>query len=101
MTSTDNLRIARTRSLVAPITLAEEIPLHEDAAGFIQQSRQTISDIVHRQDNRLLVIVGPCSVHDLIAVHEYAGKLKALSERLQDKLFIVMRGDVTWPVRTV
>lgn len=98
---TDNLRISRTRSLVAPAILAEEIPVSDASAEIVETSRQAIADIVHGKDNRLLVIVGPCSVHDLDAVHEYAAKLKPLADRVADKVFVVMRVYFEKPRTTV
>lgn len=89
--ATDNLRIRRSRPLIAPAILAEEIPLLPAAAQQIAADRQAVSDIVHGRDPRLLVIVGPCSVHDSNAVLDYAERLFPLAQDLASELLIVLR----------
>lgn len=77
--------------LLSPQTLIDAMPLSESAAQHVQQSRATIERILSGEDPRLLVVVGPCSIHDPKAAREYAERLKALAERVSDTLFIVMR----------
>ena len=79
MANNDDLRIARTRPLIAPAVLEEEIPLTESAKALVAEARHTIADILHGRDPRMLIIVGPCSVHDLAAVEEYAQRLAPLA----------------------
>ncbi|MCZ6618239.1 MAG: 3-deoxy-7-phosphoheptulonate synthase, partial [Gammaproteobacteria bacterium] len=88
---TDNLRIIKTHPLISPAVLAEELPHSEAAAGFVAASRQTIKNILFGTDDRLMVIVGPCSIHDPEAAVEYAQRLKTVADDLQDQLFCVMR----------
>ncbi|HME60361.1 MAG TPA: 3-deoxy-7-phosphoheptulonate synthase, partial [Candidatus Binatia bacterium] len=75
---TDDLRIVKTRPLLAPAILAEEIPLTEIAARRVYKARRAIEAILDGDDARLLVVVGPCSVHDTKAALEYATKLKRI-----------------------
>jgi 3-deoxy-7-phosphoheptulonate synthase len=79
----------------------EEIHPGEDAVGRIAEARQQISDIVHGNDDRLLVVVGPCSIHDPQAALDYAKRLKALRDQHADDLFIVMRTYFEKPRTTV
>ena len=88
---TDDLRIVKTHPLIAPAILAEEIPLTEDAAKKVYESRRTIEAILDGKDARLLVVVGPCSIHDTTAALEYADRLRQVSDALADTLLIVMR----------
>jgi len=66
-------------------------PVSSEAAKLITSTREKLSSIIHKDDDRLLVIVGPCSIHDVDAAHEYADKLKVVRENLSDQLEIVMR----------
>ena len=86
-----DIRIRAVESLANPDELVRQFPVDEETAAFIHQSRQTVNDIIQGRDQRLLAIVGPCSLHDPIAALEYAHKLKHLSDSLSDELFIVMR----------
>ncbi|MDN3653931.1 3-deoxy-7-phosphoheptulonate synthase [Thalassotalea ponticola] len=87
--------------LVSPNQLKAKLPLSEANRLFILQARQTIADIIHKRDNRLLVISGPCSVHDIEAAKEYGRKLKALHDKYQQSLYIVMRVYFEKPRTTV
>lgn len=87
----NNIHVSSERVLVTPEELKKELPISEHALQGIQHSRQIISDIIHHRDHRLLVICGPCSIHDIEAAHEYAQKLKKLHDELSDSLYIVMR----------
>ena len=88
---TDNLRIVKSHPLVSPAILEEELPHSEIATEFVAASRQTIKNILFGTDDRLLVIVGPCSIHDPDAAIEYAERLKVVADDLEDQLFFVMR----------
>ena len=88
---TDDLRISRVRSLLAPAILAEEIPLTSRAGECVADARRTIEAILDGRDRRLLVVVGPCSIHDTKAAIDYAGRLRKLADKVRDRLFIVMR----------
>ena len=89
--TTDDLRIEALKPLLPPAILMEEIPLPEAAREFVFQTRQTCSDIIEGVDDRLLVIVGPCSIHDVKAGREYAERLVKQREKYRDDLEIVMR----------
>lgn len=91
MHKTDELRTARVDSLITPQTLADEFPISQKVAENVTASRKRIEQILSGQDPRLLVIVGPCSIHDIDAAIEYAKKLNVLRERHQNRLEIVMR----------
>ena len=97
----DNLRIRRVRPLIAPAILAEDIPLTATSERFISAQRHTIADIVNGRDPRLLVIVGPCSVHDPAAVIEYGQRLAELQQQVNQNLFVVMRVYFEKPRTTV
>jgi 3-deoxy-7-phosphoheptulonate synthase len=88
---TDDVRIARSQPLISPTVLAEELPLPEGASQFVQQARQTIEHILAGEDPRILVIVGPCSVHDPAALIDFAQKLKAGTDTLTDVIYPVLR----------
>ena len=91
MQKTDELRTQRVDSLITPQTLADEFPISEKVAENVTASRKRIEKILSGEDPRLLVIVGPCSIHDIGAALEYANRLNVLRERYQDRLEIVMR----------
>ncbi|MBX2813101.1 MAG: 3-deoxy-7-phosphoheptulonate synthase [Myxococcales bacterium] len=99
--ATDDVRILQLKPLIPPQILMEELPATEEIATAVRQWRSTVDDIVKQKDDRLLVVVGPCSVHDPGAAVEYARLLKACAERLQDDLFIVMRVYFEKPRTTV
>ena len=88
---TDDLRIVKTRPLLAPAILAEEIPLTEAASEKVYESRRAIEAILDGKDRRVLVVVGPCSVHDTKAAFEYATKLKPVVDEFSSALLIIMR----------
>lgn len=97
----DNLHVAAEQVLLTPAQLSEELPVSDRALEKIRQSRNTIGDIIHRRDHRLLVIAGPCSVHDIDAAKKYALRLKELHEACKDTLYIVMRVYFEKPRTTV
>ena len=96
-----DINIVDEQILITPDALKEKLPLSDNARRFIRQSRQEIADIIHKRDHRLLVVCGPCSIHDIAAAKEYAKRLKALSEELKDQLYIVMRVYFEKPRTTV
>jgi 3-deoxy-7-phosphoheptulonate synthase len=98
---TDDLRIKWTKVVLPPVFLEEEMPTTETAAATVLQTRREISDILAGRDHRLLVIVGPCSVHDIDAAREYASRLKPVIAELSDELRIVMRVYFEKPRTTV
>lgn len=88
---TDNLRIAGKEKVVSPDTLVTKLPITESASNTVFEAREACHNIIHGNDDRLLAIVGPCSIHDVKAAKEYASKLSQLRDKLKDDLFIVMR----------
>ncbi|MEI9599841.1 3-deoxy-7-phosphoheptulonate synthase [Moellerella wisconsensis] len=91
MHKTDELRTQRVASLITPQTLADEYPISLAVAENVTMSRKRIEAILSGHDSRLLVIVGPCSIHDIDAALEYAQKLTVLREKYHHRLEIVMR----------
>ncbi|KGJ90375.1 3-deoxy-7-phosphoheptulonate synthase [Colwellia psychrerythraea] len=100
-TSSNNIHVNAEHVLITPEALRAEMPLSEEGREFVQQSRKTISDIIHKRDPRLLVISGPCSVHDVEAAKDYARQLKVLHNKYQGSLFVVMRVYFEKPRTTV
>lgn len=98
---TENLRIQSIRPVSMPVQVQAELPLSETAAATVLDTRRQIQDILQGRDGRLLVIVGPCSIHDTDAALEYASRLKPLREQLGDRLLIVMRVYFEKPRTTV
>ncbi len=88
---TDDLRILQTRPLVPPAILQEELPLGDDASEHIFQSRQQIVEILHGRDQRIVAVVGPCSIHDVDAARAYGERLKGIADEVADKVLVVMR----------
>ena len=88
---TDDLRITEVRPLIPPAILLEEIPITERVSNVVSDARQAIANALHGRDPRLVVIAGPCSIHDTKAALEYAGRLVKLAERYKDHLILVMR----------
>ncbi len=88
---TSDLRIRETRHLAPPVVLLNKYPLTADGERFILDSRREIAAIVTGDDDRLLVVCGPCSIHDPAAALDYADRLKALAGRYQNELAVVMR----------
>lgn len=99
--NTDDLRIRETKKLVVPLQVHQEIPITQSVANTILQTRHDIQQVLAGQDERLVVIVGPCSIHDTQAVREYANLLKAVKEQLKQELIIVMRVYFEKPRTTV
>ncbi len=89
--STDNLRIAGVQEVLPPAKLHQQLPLTETASETVFNARQQTQAILQGKDDRLLIIVGPCSIHDTKAAVEYAKQLKPLIEELKGELHIIMR----------
>ncbi|MCG2572572.1 3-deoxy-7-phosphoheptulonate synthase [Acinetobacter sp. ME22] len=87
----DDINIQSIQPLVTPAQLKEELPLSEQAYQTVLKGRDTIRKILDGEDKRLFVVIGPCSINDPKAAHEYAERLKALSEKVKDTLYLVMR----------
>ena len=98
---TDNLRIRATQEVVPAAILHERYPVTEEAAKTVYETRQQIHRILHGEDDRLLVVIGPCSVHDPKAALEYAGRLMEKKQELADDLLVVMRVYFEKPRTTV
>ncbi len=88
---TEDLRVTELQKLVTPAKLKEELPLGAELTEKVLSDRKTVRDIINREDDRLLIVIGPCSIHDPKAALDYAKRLAALSEQVKDKYFIVMR----------
>jgi len=85
----DDLRIKEIKELLPPVALLEKYPATERAAATVSQARQAIHRILHGEDDRLLVVIGPCSIHDTAAAKEYAARLLTL----RDERYISDSGD--------
>ena len=88
---TDNSRILSREELSTPEEITNEIPLDKESSKLIFGARRSISQILHRQDDRIIVVVGPCSIHDPKAALEYAKLLKDFSLSVENELMLVMR----------
>ncbi|PLR35249.1 3-deoxy-7-phosphoheptulonate synthase AroG [Chimaeribacter arupi] len=97
----DDLRIKEINELLPPVALLEKFPATDNAAETVSHARSAIHKILKGNDDRLLVVIGPCSIHDPEAAKEYAGRLLALREELKDSLEIVMRVYFEKPRTTV
>ncbi|MDU3075958.1 MAG: 3-deoxy-7-phosphoheptulonate synthase AroG, partial [Mixta calida] len=97
----DDLRIKEIKELLPPVALLEKFPATEKAAATVAASRQAIHKILKNEDDRLLVIIGPCSIHDVDAAKEYASRLLSVREALSGELEIVMRVYFEKPRTTV
>ncbi|GIW08358.1 MAG: phospho-2-dehydro-3-deoxyheptonate aldolase [Dehalococcoidia bacterium] len=98
---TDDLRIERLKPLIPPAILIEEFPVTPEASVTVAEAREAITRVLRGEDDRLLVVVGPCSIHDVSAAREYANRLKELADELADELLIVMRVYFEKPRTTV
>lgn len=96
-----NVNVASQDVLITPAKLKQALPMSAAAHAQLVSSREVIENILDRKDHRLFVVVGPCSIHDVDAALEYAGRLKALADELQDSLYIVMRVYFEKPRTTV
>ncbi len=101
MQKTSDINVVETRPLPSPAALLERIPKTEAQAEFVTRSRQDIHKLIFTDDPRLLLIVGPCSIHDVDAGREYAERLSALARQVGDRVMIVMRVYFEKPRTTV
>ncbi len=99
--NTDDVRISELKELTPPATLIREFPCTEQIADLIYRTRQTLHRILHGLEDRLIVVIGPCSIHDTQAALEYARKLAEQRERFADELEIIMRVYFEKPRTTV
>ena len=97
----NDLNIEANEPLITPEQLKQEIPLSDLAADTVAKGRQVIRDILDGKDHRLFVVIGPCSIHDIKAAHEYAERLKSLAAQVSDTLYLVMRVYFEKPRTTV
>ncbi|MBV8380627.1 MAG: 3-deoxy-7-phosphoheptulonate synthase [Paucibacter sp.] len=100
-TRTDDTRIGAVRPLISPALLLDELPASDEEMTLVQRARREISDVLHGRDDRLLVVVGPCSIHDHDQAMDYARLLKVLRDELKDDLLVVMRVYFEKPRTTV
>ncbi|MGJ8582146.1 MAG: 3-deoxy-7-phosphoheptulonate synthase, partial [Psychromonas sp.] len=101
MIKTDDLKITAIKELLPPIALLEKFPATDEVSQTVADSRNAISNILSNKDDRVLVIIGPCSIHDTEAALVYADKLVALREKYKDTLEVVMRVYFEKPRTTV
>ncbi len=101
MIKTNNLKVSGITPIIAPADLRQVFPMSESGREFVFRSREKIKEILLRRDRRLMVVVGPCSIHDPDAAVEYAKRLTALSRKVDDQLMLVMRVYFEKPRTTV
>ena len=101
MRQVSDLNVASNIPLPAPALMLHEIPRSESQEDFVAQSRQHVHNIIFHDDPRLLLVVGPCSIHDVKAGLEYASRLRALQDRVRDHVYLVMRCYFEKPRTTV
>jgi len=97
----ENLRVSSQETLITPNQIKAEIPLSEKAVDVVNKGRADVQNILERTDHRLMVVVGPCSIHDTKAAIDYAHRLKTLSDKVDDTLVLVMRVYFEKPRTTV
>ena len=101
MQRTSDINVVETRPLPSPAALLAKVPKTEVQADFVTRSRHALQELIFSDDRRLLLIVGPCSIHDVDAGREYAQKLAALANEVSDRVMIVMRVYFEKPRTTV
>lgn len=87
----NNANIAGRAMLTSPGTVCTELPLPPESAKMIDAARRSVFDILQGRSDRLMMIVGPCSIHDPDAALRYAGRLKALGDEVRDRFMVIMR----------
>ena len=100
-TNTDDLRILETQELISPVALIEELPVTSTVSETVSAAREGIHRVLAGEDDRLVVITGPCSIHDPAAALEYGSRLKPLADELKEDLCIIMRVYFEKPRTTV
>lgn len=101
MYQTNNIRVLDVKPLLSPDELKAELPITDRAAEVVYDAREAVRAVIHGRDTRLLALVGPCSIHDVRAALEYAGRLRAMAERHRNELLVVMRVYFEKPRTTV
>jgi len=101
MHQTKDLRITGTKEILTPEELMRDLPLSEQASNTVTDARQHVYDVLDGKDDRLVIIMGPCSIHDTVAAIDYADRLKRLIDELEDDLIIIMRVYFEKPRTTV
>ncbi|HFD12855.1 MAG TPA: 3-deoxy-7-phosphoheptulonate synthase [Crenotrichaceae bacterium] len=99
--STDDLRIIHMKEVIPPVQLHQDLPITESASETTADARRSIHNILHGTDDRLLVVIGPCSIHDVQAARDYAEQLISLRDLVKEQLVIVMRVYFEKPRTTV
>ena len=97
----DDVNIEKFIPLITPAELKTELPLSDAAYKTVLNGRNTIQNILDGKDKRLFVVIGPCSIHDIKAAHEYADRLAILAKEIEDSVFVVMRVYFEKPRTTV
>jgi len=87
----DNVNVLAQERLETPESLKTQLPLSRDAQKFVARARRKIQDVIHRRDHRMIVVVGPCSIHDPLAAIEYAERLKEFAPQVESSLLLIMR----------
>ena len=100
-TRIDDTRIGAVRPLITPALLQERVPVRDGTLALVEGARKAVADVLHGRDDRLIVVVGPCSIHDHEQALEYGERLKAVADTLGDELLVVMRAYFEKPRTTV
>ncbi len=101
MTQTYDVNVKDFKPLISPAAIKEMLPIKDDVAKTVIDGRRDVQNILQKKDNRLLIIAGPCSIHDTSAATDYAEKLMALREEVKDKISLIMRVYFEKPRTTV
>ena len=101
MQKTSDINVVETRALPSPAALLAELPKTESQGDFVARARREIHRLIFTDDRRFLLIIGPCSIHDLAAGRDYARRLAALAREVNDRVLIVMRVYFEKPRTTV
>lgn len=98
---TDDVRITDIRPLISPAILMQDFPASPEASKMVYDTREAVRRILKKEDDRLAVMVGPCSIHDTVAAIDYAGRLAAIREKYEKELLLIMRVYFEKPRTTV
>src|SRR5688572_10165869 len=96
-----NIRVREMRRLISPRTLRNQLPMTDDAAQTVAASREAVTRIIRGEDSRMLLVVGPCSIHDAKSAVEYAQRLNGLRKEFASKFELIMRVYFEKPRTTV
>jgi len=97
----DDLNVVSQELLISPQNLKDKIPLTDRARQVVTEGRATVRNILDRKDHRIFIVIGPCSIHDVVAAKDYAQRLKKLAEEVSDTIYIIMRVYFEKPRTTV